>query len=101
MKRLFITAAAAAIVASPVLAQGAGGVILTNTEFQGGFGNNGQCTAALAKVRNHQRLHADARGAAYRSLSASAFQRESLRTTRCERIDGRHRVVFYVDGIPR
>ncbi|MCL6739857.1 hypothetical protein LZ518_01720 [Sphingomonas sp. RB56-2] len=100
MKTLFVGAVALAL-AAPVAAQSAGGVILTNTEFNGGFGNNGQCTAALAKVRNHQRLHADARGEAYRNLSASAFQKASLRTTRCEKIDGRHRVVFYVDGIPR
>jgi hypothetical protein len=98
--KFFPLAAAAAVVASPLLAQGAGGVILTNTEFNGGFGNNGQCTAALAKVRNHQRLHASMRGEAYRNLSASAFQKESLRTTRCERIDGRYRVVFYVNGFP-
>ena len=100
MKRILIAAMAAAV-AMPVAAQGAGGVILTNSEFQGGFRNNGQCTAALAKVRNKQRMNAALRGEAYRDLSASAFQRESLRTTRCERIDGRNRVVFYVNGIPR
>ena len=100
MKRLLFTAAAAALSATPLLAQGAGGVILTNPEFNGGFNNRGLCTSALAKVRNHQRLHASARGEAYRDLSASAFQRESLRTTRCERIDGRYRVVFYVNGFP-
>ena len=72
MKRLFITAAAAAIATTPLMAQSAGGVILTNTEFEGGFSNNGQCTAALAKVRNHQRLHADARGAAYRNQTNPA-----------------------------
>jgi hypothetical protein len=92
--------AVAAALAMPVAAQGAGGVILTNPEFTGGFKNNGLCTAALAKVRNYQRLHASARGEAYRTLRASAFQRESLRTTRCERINGRHRVVFYVNGFP-
>jgi hypothetical protein len=96
-----ILAAAAAIsLAAPALAQAAGGVILTNTEFEGGFGNRGQCTAALAKVRNMQRLDASLRGEAYRTLSASAFQKASLRTTRCEQIDGRYRVVFYADGFP-
>ena len=95
-----IIAAAAGLISSAALAQGAGGVVLTNPEFQGGFGNRGQCTAALAKVRNHQRLHADTRGEAYRELSASAFQRESLRTTRCEQINGRYQVVFYVNGFP-
>jgi len=92
--------AAAAALAAPALAQGTGGVVLTNPEFTGGFANRGQCESALAKVRNHQRLHAETRGADYRTLSASAFQRESLRTTRCESIDGRYRVVFYVNGFP-
>ena len=99
MKRVFAALAAASF-AAPLLAQGTGGVILTNTEFQGGFSNNGQCTAALAKVRNKQRLDASLRGEAYRNLSASAFQKASLRTTRCEKIDGLHRVVFYADGFP-
>jgi len=100
MKKVLMGAVALGI-AAPIAAQGAGGVILTNTEFTGGFGNNGQCTAALAKVRNHQRLHAETRGEAYRNLSASAFQKASLSTTRCEKIDGRDRVVFYADGIPK
>ena len=99
--KIVLAGAVALGLAAPIAAQGAGGVILTNAEFNGGFRNNGQCTAALAKVRNHQRLHAETRGVAYRNLSASAFQKASLRTTRCERIDGRNRVVFYVDGIPR
>ena len=98
--KIFLTAAIAAGLAAPALAQGVGGVILTNSEFEGGFSNNGQCTAALAKVRNQQRANASLRGEAYRNLSASAFQKASLRTTRCERIDGRHRVVFYVNGFP-
>jgi hypothetical protein len=98
--RIYLTAAIAAGLAAPVIAQGAGGVILTNSEFEGGFKNNGQCTAALAKVRNQQRADASLRGEAYRDLSASAFQKASLRTTRCERIDGRYRVVFYADGFP-
>ena len=98
--RKILLAAGAVLLASPVLAQGSGGVILTNTEFQGGFKNRGLCTSALAKVRNHQRLNAETRGEAYRNLSASAFQKASLRTTRCERIDGRYRVVFYVNGFP-
>lgn len=97
MKYLFAATAALSF-AVPALAQGAGGVILTNSEFEGGFKNHGQCTAALAKVRNMQRADASLRGEAYRNLSASAFQKVSLRTTRCEMIEGRHRVVFYVDG---
>ena len=98
--RKFLVIAAASALAAPALGQGAGGVILTNSEFEGGFANRGQCVAALAKVRNQQRLDASLRGEAYRSLSASAFQKESLRTTRCEEIDGRYRVVFYVNGFP-
>ena len=99
MKRVMIAAMAASI-ASPGLAQGAGGVILTNSEFEAGFDNNGQCTAALAQVRNKQRLNADLRGEDYQTLSASEFQKESLRTTRCEKVDGKYRVVFYANGIP-
>ena len=99
--KIFLAGAVALGLAAPIAAQGAGGVILTNTEFNGGFGNNGQCTAALAKVRNHQRLHSETRGEAYRNLSASDFQKASLRTTRCEKIDGRYRVVFYADGFPK
>lgn len=95
-----LAAIAAVSLAGPALAQGAGGVILTNPEFQGGFGNRGQCVSALAKVRNTQRLNPSQRGAAYVDLSRSAFQAESLRTTRCERINGRYRVVFYVNGFP-
>lgn len=97
MKTVILTLSALAL-AAPAMAQGIGGVILTNPEFNGGFKNRGQCTSALAHVRTQQRLHANLRGDAYRNLSASAFQRESLRTTRCERIDGRYRVTFYVNG---
>lgn len=99
MKRVMIAAMAASI-AVPALAQEAGGVILSNPEFGTGFANNGQCTSALAKVRNKQRLNADLRGDDYKTLSASEFQQESLRTTRCEKVDGKYRVVFYVNGIP-
>ena len=99
MKRV-IAALAAASIAAPLLAQGAGGVILTNPEFTNGFGNRGQCESTLAKVRNDQRKNADTRGEAYRDLSPSDFQKESLRTTRCEEIDGKYRVVFYVNGFP-
>ncbi|HVH37481.1 MAG TPA: hypothetical protein VM757_02700 [Sphingomicrobium sp.] len=99
MNRVII-AAVAATIAAPVLAQGTGGVILSNPEFEGGFVNNGQCTSALAKVRNEQRLNPEKRGDDYKTLSASEFQKESLRTTRCEQVDGKFRVVFYVNGIP-
>ena len=99
MKRVFAVLAAASF-AAPLLAQGAGGVILTNPEFEGGFGNRGQCEAALAHVRNDQRKNPATRGEAYRELSPSDFQKASLRTTRCEEIEGRYRVVFYVDGFP-
>ena len=99
MKRI-IAAVTAAAFAAPLLAQGTGGVILTNPEFGTGFDNRGQCVSALAKVRNDQRKNPQTRGEAYRNLSESDFQKESLRTTRCEEINGKHRVVFYVNGIP-
>src|SRR5215207_6116461 len=99
MKYLFV-AAGAALISTAALAQGAGGVLLTNPEFQGGFANRGQCVSALAKVRNDQRANPATRGAAYRTLPQSDFQRESLRTTRCEEINSRYRVVFYVNGFP-
>ena len=98
--KIILTAALAVGLAAPALAQGAGGVVLTNPEFEGGFANRGQCEAALAKVRNDQRKNADTRGEAYRDLSESDFQKASLRTTRCEEIEGRYRVVFYVNGFP-
>ena len=98
--KAFLTAATALSLAVPAFAQGAGGVILTNPEFEGGFTNRGQCESALAKVRNDQRKNADKRGEAYRDLSESDFQKASLRTTRCEEINGKYRVVFYVNGFP-
>ena len=97
MKHILLAATIAAF-AIPAAAQGVGGVILTNSEFEGGFANRGQCVSALAKVRNMQRADASLRGEAFRNLSASAFQKASLRTTRCEKIDGKFRVVFYADG---
>jgi len=98
--KAFLATTAALSIAVPAIAQGTGGVVLTNPEFGDGFTNHGQCTSALAKVRNDQRKNPETRGAAYRTLSADDFQKESLRTTRCELIDGRHRVVFYVNGFP-
>jgi hypothetical protein len=98
--KAFLAAATALSLAVPAFAQGAGGVILTNPEFEGGFANRGQCESALAKVRNDQRKNPDKRGEAYRDLSSSDFQKASLRTTRCEEINGRYRVVFYVNGFP-
>ena len=99
MKRV-LAAVAAMTLATPALAQDAGGVILTNPEFGTGFSNMGQCQSALSHVRNDQRKDPTTRGAGYENLSSSDFQAESLRTTRCEMIDGKYQVVFYVDGIP-
>ena len=82
----------------PLAAQATGGIILTNPEFEGGFDNRGQCQSALSHVRNDQRRDPSLRGTDYTDLSTSDFQQESLRTTRCELIDGRYQVVFYVDG---
>lgn len=84
----------------PLAAQGTGGIILTNPEFEGGFSNRGQCQSTLSHVRNDQRRDPSLRGSDYTELSTSDFQAESLRTTRCELIDGRYQVVFYVDGFP-
>ena len=97
MKRVFAAIAAASF-AAPLFAQSAGGVILTNPEFEAGFGNRGQCQSALSHVRNDQRRDPTQRGTDYTELSSSDFQAESLRTTRCELIDGRYQVVFYIDG---
>ena len=96
-KRVFAAALAASL-AVPAMAQSAGGVILTNPEFVGGFANRGQCQSALSHVRNDQRRDPTLRGTDYTDLSSSDFQAESLNTTRCELIDGRYQVVFYVDG---
>jgi len=93
-----LAAAILAGLAAPVAAQGMGGIILTNPEFEGGFDNRGQCQAALSHVRNDQRRDPSLRGSDYTDLSTSDFQAESLRTTRCELVDGRYQVVFYVDG---
>ena len=89
--------AAAAVLSFPAMAQ-SGGTVLTNPEFQGGFANRGQCQSALAHVRNEQRQNPSTRGAGYQQLSPSDFQRESLRTTRCEERNGRYVVVFYPNG---
>ena len=99
MKRLLVATAALSF-ATPAFAQLAGGIVLTNPEFANGFGNRGQCQSALSHVRNDQRKDPTTRGSGYQDLSTSDFQHESQRTTRCEVIDGRYQVVFYVDGIP-
>lgn len=96
MKKLVLAAAAAAL-SFPAFAQ-TGGIVLTNPEFAGGFKNRGQCEAALAHVRNEQRKNPETRGAGFRDLSESEFQRESRRTTRCEQRDGRFVVVFNRNG---
>jgi uncharacterized protein YdeI (BOF family) len=96
MKKLVIVAAAAAL-SFPAFAQ-TGGTVLTNPEFVGGFENRGQCQSALAKVRNDQRKNPSTRGAGFQQLSQEDFQRESLRTTRCEERNGKFVVVFNQNG---
>jgi NAD/NADP transhydrogenase alpha subunit len=96
MKKLVFVAAVAAL-SVPAFAQ-SGGTVLTNPEFGNGFSNRGQCQSALAHVRNEQRRNPSTRGAGYQQLSESDFQRESLRTTRCEERNGRYVVVFYPNG---
>ena len=99
MTKHLLAAAAAGLIASTAFAQGTGGVILTNPEFTGGFANKGQCTAALAKVRNAQRKDPATRGAG-QDLKGAEFNKLSLTTTRCELIDGRYQVVYYANGFP-
>ena len=99
MTKYLLGAAAAGLLASGAIAQGAGGVILTNPEFAGGFDNNGQCTSALAKVRNAQRKDPATRGAG-QDLKGAEFNKLSLTTTRCEKIAGRYQVVYYANGFP-
>jgi hypothetical protein len=100
MRKFAMAAIAAAFVTSPALAQLEGGVILTNPEFADGFNNRGQCESALAHVRNDQRKNPATRGDGYQDLNGSDFNHASRTTTRCEDIDGRYQVVFYVDGFP-
>jgi hypothetical protein len=96
MKKLIFAAAAVAL-SIPALAQ-TGGIVLTNPEFAGGFKNRGQCESTLAQVRNEQRKSPATRGAGFQQLSESEFQRESLRTTRCEERNGKFVVVFNQNG---
>jgi len=98
--KIILAAAAALSLAVPALALGAGGVVLTNPEFTDGFNTPGECDSALAKVRDNQSKNPAMRSAAYRELSEAEYLKESLRTTRCEMVEGRYRVVFYVNGIP-
>lgn len=99
MTKYLLTTAAACLIASGAFAQGTGGVILANPEFAGGFENNGQCTSALAKVRNAQRKDPATRGAG-QDLKGAEFNKLSLTTTRCELINGRYQVVYYANGFP-
>ena len=96
MKKIVFFAAMAAL-SAPAFAQ-SGGTVLTNPEFANGFSNRGQCQAALSQVRNDQRKNPATRGAGFRELSESDFQRESLRTTRCEERNGKFVVVFNPNG---
>lgn len=100
MRKLALIAMTTAFVASPVVAQSEGGIILTSPEFANGFSTRGQCVSALAHVRNDQRKNPGTRGDGYQELSGSEFNQASLTTTRCEEIDGRYQVVYYADGFP-
>ena len=100
--RILVIALAASAIASPALANhvtSPNGTVLHNAEFAAeGYANRGQCQAVLAKVRNAQRANPETRGEGYRDLSPSDFQKASLKTTRCEAIDGRYHVVFNANG---
>ena len=98
--KAIVAAAVLLSLAVPAFAQGAGGMVVTNPEFTDGFNTPGECDAALATFRNDRRDHPEKRIEAYRDLSASDFEKASLRTTRCEMVEGRYKVVFYVNGIP-
>lgn len=82
-----VLAAMLAALVIPAAGQGVGGVILTNSEFNGEFANRGQYVSAVAKCRDTKRQ----RGIARRSLSlvvSLGLQQASLRTTRCRKIEG-------------
>jgi hypothetical protein len=94
MKKLII-AALAGIVAAPAIAQG--GTVLGPPQF-GSYTNRGQCESALAAERNKQRKDPATRGAGYRDLSGSDFNKASRKTTRCEERGGKFVVVFNQNG---
>ena len=96
--RQFLVLAAVASISSPVFAQDSGGIVLAE---YGTFSSYGQCTAALAHVRNDQRKNPATRGTGYQDLSGSDFNRASLTTTRCEETSpGNYQIVFYSGGFP-
>lgn len=97
MRHLLMFAAAIAV-SAPALAQDSGGVVLSS---YGSWSSWGQCNAALAHVRNDQRMNPTTRGSGYQDLSGSAFNQASLNTTQCEETSaGEYQIVFYADGIP-
>jgi hypothetical protein len=92
----FMTIAAIAALATPAVAQETGGIALSS---YGTFSSYEECNSALAHVRNDQRKNPSTRGADYRNLSRSEFNRASLTTTRCEEVsDGDYQIVFYAGG---
>jgi len=96
MKKI-VLAATALTISVPAMAYQS--VVLGPPQFAtGGYANRGQCVSALAHERNRQRANPELRGSDYRSLSGPAFNRESLRTTRCELRNGRFVVVFNANG---
>ncbi|HEX8527798.1 hypothetical protein [Allosphingosinicella sp.] len=94
MNKLMI-ALAAVTVASPAMAFQ--GQVLGAPQFSGnGYANQGQCTSALAHVRNEQRRNPETRGGSpYNEMSGSDYNRASRDTTRCELRNGRWYVVYY------
>lgn len=98
MKKLIIAFAAGALAmpALPALAQGTGQVLGAPQFSANGYDNRGQCTSALARVRNEQRRNPETRGGApYNEMSGSDYNRASRDTTRCEERGGRWVVVYY------
>ena len=86
---------AAAVLAAPAFAQGAGGIVLSD---YGTFDNRGACESSLAHVRNDQRRNPETRGEGYQDLNGADFNRASRTTTRCERVGNDYVIVFYADG---
>ena len=93
--RTLLLAAGAIALATPALGQT---IHLGEPLFEDSYSSRGQCQSALSHERNSQRKNAATRGEGYRDLSRSDFQQESLRTTRCEEVDGEWQVMFNADG---
>ncbi len=101
MKILMFATAAAAVLATPAMAQSSSsGIVLTNTpELAAGFDNLGQCQSAFRQLRNDQRKSGARGGEPYDSMANGEYNGASRETTRCEKLDdNRYYVVFNASG---